>query len=127
MALAYTTGVAANLSAAATSLTTGTFTATAGRELIVGVALQDTTKSVSSITDTAGNTYSLKSSASNSGNVRVELWRALSITGNASNAVTINFSGSTLASAGVVEHSGAGSQSVNNTASGTGSDTGPRV
>jgi hypothetical protein len=83
------------------------FSATAGRDIVVGVAILNTTVSVSAITDTAGNSYSLKSSINNGTAVRVELWEAHSITANASNVIAVTLSGSSLASAAYEEYAGA--------------------
>jgi hypothetical protein len=107
MAISATAGVTASNASAATSIVTGTFAASYARDLVVAVALANTAASVSSITDTAGNTYALKSSATNGSSVRVELWQSQNITGNASNAVTVNVSASSLLAVAVQEYSGA--------------------
>jgi hypothetical protein len=127
MAIAYVRGVAANITSAASNVTSGTFTATAGQDIFVAVAIADTTKSVSSISDTAGNTYTLKSSVSNAGNVRVELWQAHGITANASNAVSVTLSGSALASIAVAEYSGIGTQGTSNISNSTATGFFPRT
>ena len=74
MAISARTGLTASNTAAATSLTTGSLSLTTGQGVLVAVALANTAASVSSITDTLSNTYTLKSAASNAGNVRTELW-----------------------------------------------------
>ena len=76
MAITATTGGTINNSSAGTTLTFGSFSATAGQDVIVAVAILTTSVSVSTITDTAGNTYTLKSGVNNSASVRAEIWEA---------------------------------------------------
>ncbi len=78
----------------------------AGDALLVGVAIADTSVSVSSVTDTAGNTFRLMQYSQNDGNVRVEIWEAQGIVGYASDIVTIHLSGSSLVSGILWEFSG---------------------
>jgi len=125
MAISAATGAAASNSTAGTSLAAAAFSATAGQHIFVAVALQATTASVSSITDTAGNSYARQSAATNGTSVRVELWAATNITGNASNVVTVNFSASTLAAIAIEEYAGLVSTYIGNTATATGSSAWP--
>jgi hypothetical protein len=106
MAISATTNVTASNTSAGTSLSCFAFTATAGQDVLVAVALQNTSASVLSITDTAGNTYSMIGVETNSGHARLELWGASNISGNASNVVTVNVSASSLLSISVNEYAG---------------------
>src|SRR5580765_1275555 len=99
MAIGATTGATASNGSASSTLAFAAFAATGGQDLVVGVALADTMQTVTGITDTAGNAYSLKSAIANGTDVRTEIWEATNITANAANVITIAFSGSTLASA----------------------------
>ncbi len=93
-----------------TSLVTSTYfapiTTVAGRALVVGVAIADTTVSVSSVTDNAGNTFHLMQYSSNDGNVRTEIWQATGIIAYATDFVTINLTGSSLVSGILWQFSG---------------------
>jgi hypothetical protein len=53
-----------------------------------------TTESVTSVTDTAGNTYQAASGAADTtpGNDRIEIWYAMNTTANASNVITFHMS-----------------------------------
>lgn len=93
MAIGAATGGTASNSSAGTSLAFAAYAATAGRDILVAVALANTSCSVSTITDTAGNTYTLKSATANGSAVRVEIWQAQYITGNASNVINIAITG----------------------------------
>ena len=70
---------------------------TSGNFIVVIVGLYSTTTTVSSISDTAGNTY-VKAIGENLGlwNERKEIWYAENITGNANNITTVTFSASVL-------------------------------
>jgi hypothetical protein len=87
----YAPGGSATLAADAISHTTG-------NALFVGVRWFDVGGSIniSSITDTAGNTYVQVGGGKVSGasNEQLDIWYALNITGNASNIVTVNMGSS---------------------------------
>jgi hypothetical protein len=85
----YTGGAPSSLTAAATSLTTG-------NAIIVGARWFDPGSSVTvtSVTDTAGNTYSAGPAKFSSGSgEQLIIWFALNVTGHASNVVSVNLSG----------------------------------
>lgn len=77
----------AALTAAATSLT-------AGNAIIVGARWFDPTNTitVSSVTDTAGNTYGAGPATLTSGSEQLAIWFALNVSGHASNVVSMNLS-----------------------------------
>lgn len=65
----------------------------AGLLAIVMVAiLNGSSQTVSSVTDTAGNTYTSRGAQSNGTSARIEVWASDNITGNAANKVTVNMS-----------------------------------
>ena len=64
-----------------------------GNLLVVFVGMLSYTETVSSIADTAGNSYTFIRRLRN-GAVTLEAWYAKSITGNASNVVTVTYTGS---------------------------------
>lgn len=105
MAISATAGVTVSNSTAGTSLATGTFTSTGGQDILVAIAIAASGVTVSSVTDTLSSTYSLKASATNSGNVRVELWQAQFV-GGGTNAVTVTVSGSSLLAVAVEQYGG---------------------
>lgn len=122
MAITATTGATVNNASAGTSLTFAATSLTTGQDVVIAVAILDTTVSVNSITDTASNAYTLKSAVNNGTSVRVEIWACHSITGNASDVIVVNLSGSSLASAAFEEYAGAtsGIGSIGATRTGTG-------
>ena len=77
--------------------TTPTFVATAGNLLVVAISFGQTGgNSITSVTDTAGNTYTALSTGTTlSGGIPTvaQLWYCLSTAGSASNAVTVTQSG----------------------------------
>lgn len=79
----YTGTLASSIALPATSLTTGNF-------IVVATRWLPNSSTITSITDTAGNTYvkAIGRTATSSG-TRVEMWYAYNVTGNASNVVTI--------------------------------------
>jgi hypothetical protein len=79
-------GASTTIASAATSLTTGNL-------IVVQVRVVGT---VSTVTDTAGNTYVLAKSApfSATSGTKFEAWYCLNATGHASNVVTVTFTGS---------------------------------
>jgi hypothetical protein len=74
------------------SLTTAAFNSTGSNFVVVGVRYnQDSGETISSVTDTAGNTYQLASGAVDTfAGARMELWYAMNATSHASNVVTVN-------------------------------------
>jgi len=76
------------------SIVTGTFAATSGNLIVVFIRIGGT-GAFSSITDTAGNTYTLAISDT-SRDPNLLCYYAKNITGHATNAVTVNFSPSAL-------------------------------
>jgi hypothetical protein len=94
MAIAYVNGN--NASASGTTIVFPATGATSGNCIVVAVAANDATaanRTVSSISDTAGNSYAILGSSYTNGNNRLEIWAAFNITGNASNIVTVTFGG----------------------------------
>ncbi len=106
MAISATRGSTAYFAAPVSAIAGAAFPTIAGSTLVVAVSLADTTSSVSSITDNAGNTFHHMVDASNDGNVRVEIWQSQGIIGYAVNYVTVSFSTPTICSMVVWEFSG---------------------
>jgi hypothetical protein len=114
MAIAYVNGSTGKSNAGATTLAAAAFAATTGNAIFVSIGCQST-KTVSSIADTAGNTYS-RAGQYISGVNTVELWFAQNITGNASNVVTVTYSGSaTKRRVSVTQYSGCATSSIQDT------------
>jgi hypothetical protein len=80
---------------------------------------------VSTITDTALNTYTLKASVNNGSAIRSEIWYTHAAVHNASNVILVSFSGSTLAAAAYEQYSGP--TGSGNTGTNTGTNTHPNV
>jgi hypothetical protein len=82
----YSGGSSTNLAVTAASLTAGNF-------IVVGTRTYTGEKTVTSVTDTAGNTY-YKASGRQATytTTRTEIWYAYNVLGNASNTVTVNMS-----------------------------------
>jgi len=78
-------GSGANVSTTAGSHTGGNF--------IVAVVAWEGSGTLSSVTDTAGNAYTLRTERRQVGAVAIQIAYAKNITGNASNSVTANFTG----------------------------------
>lgn len=77
-----------------TSIAAAAFANTAGNAIVVGIrfADNDTTKTVTSVTDTAGNTYVRAGTPlRQSSGTEMDVWYALNIASHASNVVTANF------------------------------------
>jgi hypothetical protein len=97
---------------------------TAGNTNVVFVFINSTSATVSSISDTSGNTYNLAVGPTTSGNFRLYGYYATKIKTAAagSNTITVNVSASVKVGLGVSEYSGIdGSNPVDTTASATGS------
>lgn len=109
MAIAATAGGAGSTTAAAALKALASFTLTVGRNVYVVVGLDSTATSVTSITDTKGNSYTLVRAKNGTG-VRVELWRSLSVGAQVANIITINVSPNSNIAGGAEEYSGVSSQ-----------------
>jgi len=95
MAIAYVNGVGNYAPAEATTIAAPAANHTSGNLLVVFVGMNSSSVTVSSIADTAGNTYTKVTSIKDSEiNDTIECWYAKNITGNANNVVTATFSGS---------------------------------
>jgi hypothetical protein len=114
-----------NHAGATTSLTFAAFNNVAGQDIVVCVAILDTTKSVSGITDTALNTYTQKAAVNNGSAIRSEIWYTHAAVHNTSNVILVSFSGSTLAAAAYEEYSGP--TGSGNSGTNTGTNTHPNV
>lgn len=112
----------ATTSLAATAVTTAIATTT-GDVLLCGIEGQSNT--ISSVTDTAGNTYLAAVSDYVFSNNRLSIWYAYNITGNASNVTTVTYSSAqTYESVACYEFSGFGaSDPLDGTATNNGSGT----
>lgn len=78
--------------ASSSALTSTAASLTGGNSLIVIATWGVDSATVSSVTDTAGNTFSAVA-AHNDGASFVVIWAATNVTGNGSNTVTVNLSG----------------------------------
>lgn len=92
MAIVVTTGAAANSSVAVASKALGSFNLTALQTVVVAIALGSTSSSISTVTDTKGNTY-VKQAAQNGTGIRIEIWTSLSVAVQTSNIITANITG----------------------------------
>lgn len=109
------------------SATTAGFNCQANDVIVVTVEIRTTTTSVSSITDTIGNTYTVaKSVAINNGtSCRIEEWWVISTGSNTANAITVNISVSGRFT--ICAESYSGVVSIGNTNTSTGSSTAPAI
>lgn len=107
MSISITTSNKASNASATTTLVLPAFSSTASQRIILGIAILDTTQSVTVITDTAGSTYQFLWAEVNGTGVRVEMWFCNGVNANVSNVITIGFTGATLASAAFGEYAGA--------------------
>ncbi len=106
MAIAFVTAATGALGLNVTTVTAGAFAATAGNCIVVGIAC-NSPQTVSSVTDTAGNTYSQLTAYTAGGWGDEEIWAAFNVAANASNTVTVTFSASTTAAiCGAAQYSG---------------------
>lgn len=93
MAIAYVNSTSVGLTGSATGFNFTATSLTAGNLIVVLVRANTSTNPfVSSITDTAGNTYTRISNLSGGGDTS-ELWYAKNTSGNGSNVVTVTFNG----------------------------------
>lgn len=121
-AITYVNSVGAFSLVSVGSLATVGTSHTTGNCLVVGVRINQS-QSVSSVTDTAGNTYTQAATLLDGSGDRLAVWTATNITGNAANIVTATFSSSSTASwVSVDQYSGCATSSlVRTTATGSGS------
>jgi hypothetical protein len=89
---------------ASTTLVFPSTTAVIHCDLIVRIAMATDTESVSTITDTAGNTYYHRFSSQGTG-VRAEIWEAQDALASGSNVCTVTFTGSVLGCASWTQYS----------------------
>lgn len=120
-AQSYSTFLGTSIAAPATSHTSGNLI------VVIGTCRGGDGTDITSITDTAGNTYTRITGTYNSFAGGIEIWYAKNITGNASNVVTINFNGSySYRGIRVHQYSGCDTTSpLDQSAVGTGTSTAP--
>ena len=95
MALAHVNATSGSGDGGSTTIAATAANHTGGNLLVVCVVWSSAAQTLSSIADTAGNTYTRHpSSKQDSGSDNTEIFYAKNITGNASNVVTATFSGS---------------------------------
>lgn len=96
MAIAYVNGAGNNATSSATTIAATAANHTTGNTVIVWISnYTGGQPSVSSIADTAGNTYTIAGAVGHGdASHSLECWSATNITGNASNVVTATFSAS---------------------------------
>jgi len=94
--IAFVNATGANSSASSMTIVTPAFAVTAGNTIVVGVSSYTATRrTVSSITDTAGNTYTrCGNREAGDASHDQEVWVAANILGRANNVITVTFSGS---------------------------------
>lgn len=91
MAIAAVSGVSTSANGSSSTVASPAQSHASGNLIVVGVRwYRNSAQDVSSVADTAGNTYTLISSQDQASD-RIELWYAYNVTGNASNVVTVTF------------------------------------
>lgn len=90
--MAFVNQTTGNSEGAGTTVASSAFNATAGNTIAVAAGTYFTASVVSTVTDTAGNTYTKKHERKTNGSV--EVWVATNITGHATNVVTVTFTAS---------------------------------
>lgn len=82
--------------ASGASISSNSFTANSGNLIVVAIRFYKTSSSaaVSSVTDTAGNSYAFATGLTSGYGDRLELWYAKNISANSSNVVTVAFNSS---------------------------------
>lgn len=116
MAIAYVTGNTGTSAAApATSCATGTWSATTGNCVVVGIFGIGYPISITGVEDTAGNTYTSIGTYYDDNQYCLGLYLAQNITGNAANAVTVNLSGATTPHMVAAEFSGVSTTAAQDT------------
>ena len=94
MTITYVNGDVGSSDSEATTIAAAAINASAGNAIVVCISnYSSTPRTVSSIADTAGNSYARMGDVYNSGSFTVELWIAQNITGHATNVVTVTYSG----------------------------------
>ncbi len=116
MAITALGGVASSDSGTVSSLVLSAYTQSASCHTVVVAVLGSTSSSVTSITDTKGNTYTQKSAVNGTG-VRTEVWACVNAGAQSNDVITINISPSTSIAACAEEYSGVGSFGNTGTAS----------
>lgn len=111
MAIAFVNAGYANPGSTASALTQ-TQNVTTGNALVVFVGWNTSGVTVTSVTDTAGNTYTPLTQQASSTLAFGQAFYALNVTGNASNRVTVNFSGSTFCRVYCLQYSGVATTSA---------------
>jgi len=81
-----------NAGSASSITTTESPSVTAGNLIVVATRVNSVSVTVTSVTDTAGNTYTKINSTFTSSVTSFEMWYAWNITGHAANFITANFS-----------------------------------
>lgn len=122
MAISATAGGSGSTTVAAASLALSSFNQAASRHTVVVAVLDSTSSSVSSITDTKGNTFTLKKAQNGTG-VRVEVWACANAGAQTADIITINVSPNCNIAGAAEEYSGV--SSFGNTGSATGSNAFP--
>jgi hypothetical protein len=127
MAVAFVNGSTAHEDTGATTLVFGALSLTINNAALVGVCIPADGTTVLSVTDDKGNTWTLKASLSNTGNVRVEVW-GTKVGTTAATTITITFNASTKAAAALAQYSGENTTTpFGNTATAQGNSQGPIV
>lgn len=127
MAPTYVTGQVSKGASSGASTTTSAFSSatTTGNLIVVSISTNGAANAVTSVTDTAGNTYAKVWSVANS-SVTSDLWYAENITGGASQTVTVTVS--TARATAVVAHEYSGislTSSLDKSVTATGSSNAP--
>jgi hypothetical protein len=121
MSIAHTTSVAAN-TATAGSLALAGLTVAAGDSMAVGVIMDNTSATVTSVTDTKGNTYTQKTALNGTG-LRMEIWTCLNSGLQAGDIITVNVSPNCNFAIAGAKYSGVSSYGNVGSNSGTGTTT----
>ncbi len=90
--MAFVNQTTGNDEGAGTTVASSAFVATAGNTIAVAAGTYFSDAVVSTVTDTAGNTYAKKHERKTQGSV--EIWVATNVTGHATNVVTVTFTAS---------------------------------
>lgn len=126
MAISPTLGATASNAVAGGSLAFASASQTNGQYYVITISIAGTA-TVSSISD-GTNTFTFRSGITNGTSVRSEIWTMVVTGSSASRTITINFSGSTLASASYEEYAGPTAiGNIGTPATGTGAPAGSTV
>jgi hypothetical protein len=111
----YTTGDSGG--SAVSTIAADAQNAVAGNLMVVGIRPGSSATTVTSVTDTAMNTYTQCPSARSNTSASTDIWYAKNITGNSANVVTANLSGATsFSTIAAMQYSGANASSPQDTA-----------